>query len=145
MASRGRVGKGKGRKVGKRSPEDLIDHKLMKVLAKPQRVHIYAILAERVASPKEISEETSEDIGSISYHVKVLRDHGLIELERKAPRRGALEHFYRAVSRTLLPVDAWKNLPHALTEEVSACILREFLNDASNAIEPGSSTIPPAT
>jgi DNA-binding transcriptional ArsR family regulator len=137
MASREWRGKEKGRKVRKRSCDDLIDHELMKVLAKPQRVRILAILTERVASPKEISEETGEDIRSLSYHVKVLRDHGLIELERKAPRRGALEHFYRAVSRTLLPADAWDKLPLSLTKEVSRCILREFLDDASDAMQAG--------
>ncbi len=137
MACRGRGGQGKGRKVGKRSCEDLVDHELMRVLAKPQRIHILAILAERIASPKEISEETGENLGSVSYHVKVLRDHGLIELERKTPRRGAVEHFYRGVSRTLLPADAWNNLPPSLTKEVSACILREFFDDASDAMEAG--------
>ena len=132
-----RRGRKRRRKGRKRSCEELVDHELMKVLAKPQRVRIYAILAERVASPKEISEETGEGIGSVSYHVKVLRDHGLIELERKTPRRGAVEHFYRGVSRTLLPADAWDNLPPALKKEVSACILREFFDDASNAMEAG--------
>lgn len=60
----------------KRRSQEILDHELMKVLAKPQRVRILAILAERVASPKEISDETGEDIGTVSYHVKVLRDHG---------------------------------------------------------------------
>jgi DNA-binding transcriptional ArsR family regulator len=135
--ARKRRGRKRRRKGRKRSSEELVDHELMKVLAKPQRVRIYAILAERVASPKEISEETGEDIGSVSYHVKVLRDHGLIELEKKAPRRGAVEHFYRGVSRTLLPADAWDDFPPTLRKEVSACILREFFDDASNAIEAG--------
>lgn len=134
--SRNKGGGKEGSGGGKRSA-DLVDHELMKVLAKPQRVRILAILAERVASPKEISEETGEGIASVSYHVKVLRDHGLIELERKVPRRGAVEHFYRAVSRTLLPADAWNNLPPTLTKEVSACILREFFDDVSDAMDAG--------
>lgn len=127
-----------GKKRRRKKPtKDLVDHQLMKVLAKPQRVRILAILAERVASPKEISDETGEDIGSVSYHIKVLRDHRLIELDSKTPRRGAVEHFYRAVSRTLLPADVWDNLPVTLTKEISACILGEFFDDASNAIKAG--------
>jgi DNA-binding transcriptional ArsR family regulator len=122
----------------------LVDHDLMKVLAKPQRVRVLAILDERIASPKEIAAETGEDLGSVSYHVKVLRDHGLIELERKVPRRGAVEHFYRGVSQTLLPADAWANLPSALAKKVSACIVQEFVEDASAAMEAGVFDDPPS-
>lgn len=121
----------------RRARKDLVDHELMKVLAKPQRVRILAILCERTASPKEISDETGEALASVSYHVKVLRDQGLIQLERKAQRRGAVEHFYRRASRTLLPSDAWGNLPAALKKELSACIVQEFLDDAAEAIKAG--------
>jgi hypothetical protein len=31
----------------------------------------------------------------VSYHVRMLRDYGLVVEARTAPRRGALEHYYR--------------------------------------------------
>jgi DNA-binding transcriptional ArsR family regulator len=48
-------------------------------------------------SPKKIAD-TFEGVSLqlISYHVRILRDAGLLELSRTEPRRGALEHFYRA-------------------------------------------------
>lgn len=128
---------GRPQRKSKRGPADLLDCELMKALTKPQRVRAYAILAERMASPSEISAETGEDIATVSYHVKVLCDHGLVVLDHTEPRRGAVEHFYRAVSRTIFPAAAWDNLPPSLKKEVSVCILREFFDDASNAMEAG--------
>lgn len=34
-------------------------------------------------------------LGVISYHVRMLRDYGLVRVTRTEPARGALEHFYR--------------------------------------------------
>lgn len=60
------------------------------------RAQILAILVERVASPKEMAEETGESVGIISYHVRVLLEFQLIELDCKERRRAAAAHFYRA-------------------------------------------------
>lgn len=121
----------------KRKSKDLVDHELMRALAKPLRAKVLAILTERIASPKEIADETGEGLSVVSYHVRVLLECGLIELDRKVPRRGAVEHFYRAAGRTLLPPDAWDNLPPGMRERVSTGILREFFDDASAAMEAG--------
>jgi DNA-binding transcriptional ArsR family regulator len=136
-ARRPRRREGKSKRLSRRPSRDLVDHKLMKVLGKPERARILAILAERVASPKEISEETGQELSSVAYHVKVLRKYELIELERKEPRRGAVEHFYRAISPTLLPPGAWDNLPPAMRKGLSVSILREFFDDASSSLEAG--------
>jgi DNA-binding transcriptional ArsR family regulator len=117
--------------------KELVDHQLMKALARQERVEALAILVERIASPKELARETGEDLSSTSYHVRVLRECGLIELDHKVPRRGAVEHFYRAVDRTLLPPDAWDNLPAAMRKGTSVEILQEFFDDARGSIEAG--------
>lgn len=114
---------------------ELVDHRLMKALAKQERVEALAILAERIASPKELAMETGEDLSTISYHVRILRECGLIELDHVVPRRGAVEHFYRAVDRTLLPPNAWDNLPPAIRKGTSMDILQEFFDDAMGSIE----------
>jgi DNA-binding transcriptional ArsR family regulator len=78
-------------------------HGLVKVLAKPQRLRILAILSERAASPEEISERTDENIALVSYHLKVLGDHGLIAPDAAEPRRGTTEQLYRrSRGRTVL-------------------------------------------
>jgi len=127
----------------RQASKDLVDHAVMKALVKPLRAQILAILAERIASPKEIAEELGRNLGTVSYHVTVIAKCGLIELDYKVPRRGAVEHFYRASHRTVLPPDAWDDLPPAMKGKLSACILKEFLNDASASMEAGVFDDPP--
>lgn len=72
------------------------DPSAVKALAHPLRVRALAILTEREASPSELAEELNEPLGNVSYHVRLLHDLGLIELVGTTPRRGAIEHHYRA-------------------------------------------------
>lgn len=48
-----------------------------------------------VRSPKDLAEALDVPLGVASYHVRMLRDRGLIDEARTEPRRGALQHFYR--------------------------------------------------
>lgn len=128
---------GKKRKRKRRRPRDLVDHSYMKALSKRERVEILAILCERVASPKEISEELDEGLSQVSYHVNVLRGCRLIRLAKTEPRRGAVEHFYCATTPTLTPPETWKHLPSAMRKDISIRIMQEFFEDASAAMEAG--------
>ena len=84
---------------------------IVKAIANPLRQQILRILNERVASPKEISQELGLPLPNVSYHTKILRDYECIELVRTEPRRGAVEHFYRAIERPMLTDDQWSSLP----------------------------------
>ena len=88
-----------------KSKKKFIDQRLIKALAHPLRSDILAILNERVASPNELSQQLGEGLSQVSYHVKVLREFDCIELVKTEPRRGAVEHFYRAIKRSLLTAD----------------------------------------
>jgi hypothetical protein len=46
----------------------------------------------------------SEPLGVVAYHVRMLRDYGLIYETRTEPRRGALQHYYQRteLAETLL-------------------------------------------
>jgi DNA-binding transcriptional ArsR family regulator len=121
----------------KRPAKDLVNYRAMHALSKRERVRIFAILCERVASPKRLSEELHEGLSQVSYHVGVLRECGLIVEDHKVPRRGAVEHFYRAAAPTLIPPDAWDHLPPAVRKAISWSILQEFFADASASIEAG--------
>jgi DNA-binding transcriptional ArsR family regulator len=123
------------KKRSKHSSENPVNYQHMKALAHPLRLQILAILAERVASPKEISVELGEDLSQISYHVVVLRECGLIAEDHEAPRRGAVAHFYRAAAPTLIPPGSWDNLPPILRKGVSVSILQHFFEDASASME----------
>lgn len=139
--SKGKAGKGKGKKPGKkpgkrkRRKRAPVNYKQMKALSEEIRVPIYEILCERMASPKEISEELGESLSNVSYHVIVLLRCGLIELDHTVPRRGAVEHFYRAATPTLVPPNAWDDLSPAARRQISLDILQEFFEDAHESVK----------
>jgi DNA-binding transcriptional ArsR family regulator len=72
------------------------DPRLAKGLSHPVRVQILRILQDRIASPNDLAVEIGAPLGNVSYHVRFLARLGLIELTGTRPRRGAIEHFYRA-------------------------------------------------
>jgi hypothetical protein len=63
------------------------------------------MLGDRVASPKEIADETGHPLGTVSYHVRELLKLECIELVDTTPRRGAIEHHYRALARATITVE----------------------------------------
>jgi DNA-binding transcriptional ArsR family regulator len=85
--------------------------RLIKAMAHPLRVRILAYMNDRPWSPNELSTELAEGLSQVSYHVKVLRDFELIEMTGTEPRRGAVEHYYRAVDRVFLPSSITKQFP----------------------------------
>ena len=114
---------------GKRTvkPRDqIIDPRLIKVLAHPLRVRILAILEQRVASPSEIAGELEASLGVVSYHVRRLEALGLIKLVRKIPRRGAVEHYYRADAQHHIPDEAWAQVPDIVRRAMAGATLGEI-------------------
>lgn len=93
---------------------EIDDPRLVKGLAHPLRIHILRVLENRVASPSEIAEEIGAPLGNVSYHVRFLARVGLIELTSTKPRRGAVEHYYRAVGRVRVADKAWAQLPEVV-------------------------------
>jgi DNA-binding transcriptional ArsR family regulator len=85
--------KGKGR-----DKADL-DLRPMKALTHPLRVKALKVLTQRTASPSELSYELEEPLGNVSYHVKTLLEYDCVKLVKTEPRRGAVEHYYRATPR----------------------------------------------
>jgi DNA-binding transcriptional ArsR family regulator len=115
-----------------------IDQRLAKALTHPLRVEILALLNERVASPNEISEELGERLGTVSYHVRTLLELDCVELVRTAQRRGAVEHYYRAIARPFFSDRDWKRLPASARQSVSDIALRAIWKDVSGALEAGT-------
>ena len=122
-------------KASKKSTDGLVDRKLIKALGHPLRTRILAILNEKKTSPSDLAAELGVSVGDTSYHVKVLRDTGFIEMVETAPRRGAVEHYYRAVHRALLPPDAWKELPAGVQQTIAADTFRKLIEDAGDALQ----------
>lgn len=59
-------------------------------------------------------------MGLVSYHVRVLAEAGLVELAGMEPKRGALQHFYRATG--LEPVGATLMLTEEAADQLDADI-----------------------
>lgn len=129
--------KKQAKKRPEQPPKELLNYRQMFALSKKVRAEIFAIFCERIASPKEISGELNEGLSQVSYHVKVLRKCHLIVETQRVARRGAVEHFYQAVTPTLIPPDAWDHLPPAVRKSVSAEILQHFFDDAAASMEAG--------
>ena len=115
-----------------------VDTKLMKALAHPLRQKILAALSERVASPSELAEELGEPLGNVSYHVRMLVDLGCIELVSTTPRRGALEHHYKAVVRPFFDDAAYSTFPTATKRALMGDILNDIWRDVSAAADAGT-------
>jgi DNA-binding transcriptional ArsR family regulator len=117
----------------------LVDLNLIKGLAHPLRQHILLAAVAEEVSPTELSKALDEGLSQVSYHVKVLRDDcdGLVEEVRTEPRRGAMEHYYRANAKTLLPAKAWRGLKKGLRAAVGAGLANDLLEDLAGALKAG--------
>ena len=121
----------------KRQTASAVDSRLAKALAHPLRVQLLAALNEGVASPNELAKKLSEPLTNVSYHVRMLHDLGTIELVDTEPRRGALEHYYRAVVRPFFGERDWKRLPKNARGSISDAVLQLVWEDAAEAIKGG--------
>jgi DNA-binding transcriptional ArsR family regulator len=120
------------------SQASVVDERLAKALSHPMRARILAILNQRVASPNEIAEMIDERLPNVSYHVRALLELGCIELVSTAQRRGAIEHYYRAVKRPFFSDRDWKRLPKSARQTVSDRTLQVIWADVSDAIRAGT-------
>ncbi len=117
----------------------LVDRRLVKALDHVLRQHILLTAVMGEVSPKELSKSLGEGLSQVSYHVKVLRDDcdGIIEETRTEPRRGAIEHYYRASEKTLFPAKAWRRLKKGLRAVVGAGQANDLFNDLAEALKAG--------
>ncbi len=114
------------------------DQTLIKALSHPVRANALTILNQRVASPKEIAGELSEEIGKVSYHVKELRNLGCVELVDTAQRRGATEHYYRGVAQAYMDDAFWSTLSTAVRNGISVTGLKVLIEAARESVEAGT-------
>jgi DNA-binding transcriptional ArsR family regulator len=121
-----------------KQPASLVDPRLAKALSHPMRARILSILNERIASPNEIAELIDERLPNVSYHVRALQALGCIELVSTAQRRGAIEHYYRALVRPLFSDRDWKRLPPSARQAVSDVGLQMIWADTSEAMSRGT-------
>ncbi len=105
---------------------DIGDPTIVKMMAHPLRIKILRYLEDHVASPSQLADEFGVVVGTASYHVRVLHKFGLIELVRQIPRRGAIEHFYRAPEHIWFSDETWASLPKVVRGAMSETLLTDI-------------------
>jgi DNA-binding transcriptional ArsR family regulator len=65
------------------------------------------MLQEQPASPAELATRLDAALGTVAYHVRILRGVGLIELVSERRVRGAVEHYYRAAEQPRVSGASW--------------------------------------
>lgn len=115
---------------------DINDPRLIKALAHPLRVQILSILETRdMASPNEMAEELGVSLGVMSYHVRRLHALGFLELVKRTPRRGAIEHHYRGKARPRLTDEGWAETPSIVKRAMVGATLQGihgYINTAAS-------------
>jgi DNA-binding transcriptional ArsR family regulator len=116
---------------------DISDPRIIKALTHPLRIQILAALDERTASPSELADELKAPLGNVSYHVRQLAGLGLIKLVKRTPRRGAIEHHYKAVGRPQITDDAWAGTPATVKDAVVGAALGDVGSAVTAAAASG--------
>jgi DNA-binding transcriptional ArsR family regulator len=96
-----------------------------------------SILHEREASPKELAAEFGIPLANIAYHIQVLRKLKLIKLVKKTPRRGAVEHHYRADRMAMIDNESWEATPTLIKQSMVGATLDSIAQDVREATQSG--------
>jgi DNA-binding transcriptional ArsR family regulator len=117
---------------------DITDPRLIKALAHPLRVRVLSILETReMASPNELADELSVSLGVMSYHVRRLHALGFLELVKRTPRRGAIEHHYRAKARPRVTDEGWAETPAIVKRAMVGASLQQTSSYVNAAAAQG--------
>jgi DNA-binding transcriptional ArsR family regulator len=103
--------------------------RLMKAMSHPLRAAILRILGERTASPAELARELGDHLHNVSYHTKRLEQLGCVELVKERHVRGAVEHFYRATTRSLVDSSEWEALDPVIREDLVGESMQQVIDD----------------
>src|SRR3954471_11805810 len=114
-----------------------LDEALLRAISHPLRHRLLGMLDGRTASPNELARELDLPLGRVSYHIRLLHDLGAIELVGTEPRRGALEHYYRAVTRAWFGEGDWARLPRSARRGILGHNLQQIFTWVTSSAEAG--------
>lgn len=98
------------------------------------RIEALSILNEGTASPNEIAKLIDEGVSKVGHHIKELAESGCIEFVGTAQRRGATEHYYRAVERPFISDEEARELPAETKREFAALILQAIMAEGLSSL-----------
>lgn len=112
-----------------------------KVLADSEALQILAELNIREMSPKQFQDEFGGTASTVGRRFQKLAKAGWLEMVRKekgGKRRGATEHFYRALGPAILDSDSWSELPNSLKATLTWKTYEQLREKVKEAISAGS-------
>lgn len=109
-----------------------------KTLSDRLRFRILGVGLKHLTSPSDFSRETGEDLSKVSYHFRVMRDLGDLELVDEIKVRGSLKHMYRATRQAMIKTAEWKLYNAAIKAGIRTATLQDFVATAAEAILAGT-------
>ena len=125
----------------KRTPEQkqrLQDEAIARAWAHPVRVKAFRLLADGVYSPVEIARLIGVPLQNVVYHVHFLEELGLVEVVGQRQVRGAVQNFFRAITRPMMDDEEWAALPVEDRRPLSRYTLQLIFGDTVDADEHGT-------
>jgi hypothetical protein len=110
---------------------------LGKLLRHPLRQRLLFEYATRVTSPRDVAAVLDARLNLVSYHTRKLLDAGCLELVRTERKRGAHQHFYRAVVASEIHDDDWEHLPVRLRRVLLRRTMDAMFSEAGDALPRG--------
>jgi hypothetical protein len=108
------------------------------IVGHPVRTRCWTILTEQTASPNQLKDMLGASINDVAYHVRVLREMNVIELVDTKQRRGATEHFYRAIERAFSTDEDTASRSIENRTELARHVCQLALADQAVALEEGT-------
>ena len=124
-------GSGRAKRASASAPPDA---GVIKAIGHPLRSQILEALNENEGSPAELARRFGEGVNLVAYHVGVLKKAGAIELVRTEPRRGSIEHYYRATVRPAFAEREWAKLSPDDRRAVRDVEVKRIVSDVRAAV-----------
>lgn len=116
----------------------LVDPDISVVTKDPLRVQIVSLATQRPIAPSDFRREAGIPLNVASYHFKVLREHGFLEIIEELKVRGSTKHMHVATKRAFLSDADWGALEESLRPGVAGQALQDFNVRVAQAMETGT-------
>ncbi len=112
---------------------------LVEAMSHPVRSKLLFSLTDTPrTSAKQLADRLEEPPSKVRYHLRKLRDAGLVGIEDEESRRGVVERYYRSLQVPVISEEDEKALDDAQKRAFSVEILRVILADAARSISAGT-------
>lgn len=120
----------------RRRAQGLIQPNIQVVTRDPLRVQILSTAMVRTIGATEFAEEVEIPYSTASYHFRVLRKEGFLEVVKEVSLSGAAKRkLYRATRNGFISDAEWGEVKAALRPGVAGAILQDFNGRVSESIE----------